>query len=1573
MPLHELEQALQAAPPDAPQLRAVLALTLGRWLLAAGDPARAERFLRAALDAVPDLRPAIRLLQRIDEARADVRAIVATLDREIRATRHPREAAALYRERGRIVERHFRDLAAARQCYEAALAATPHDLAIVRSLERVALAAGDLDAFQTALETQADLVEDPRRVAAIFHELALVETRRGGDGRRAGDLLLSALEACGPTPLLVEDMLRIADALGDADLLLRAVELAAEHPGPRRTIALSRAASEFRAHKDAAAATAMLRAAARSAPDHLALWRSVEQTAPAGGRPDFAFEAALAAVRVLGREDAPLRAHAYHRAARIAIRALDRVPEAVAAVRRAIAADPTCVPALWDLRAVLEARGAWAQVLELLRLERSTAEAAGRTGTERADLHVQMGEVLADHLGEHEAARQAFAQALALRPGFRPARDRLERVLYHLGRNRELRDLLREELGQASDARATHLLSILGQLAEDAGDVEEAIATHVALLKRLPEHLPALQRLARILARTGQNDHLIKVTEQEIRLSLRPTRKAKLLHRMGELHLEAGRLDEARAAFEAAIGLVDDHAPSHEALTNVLRRQADHEALVEVLRRRLLYATDAPRRTALRMEIARMLAEQLDRPGEALEELLHLLDRRTRHLTALHAAEGLAARVGRYDTLLDLLARHAQAVQGPRTRALLLHRSAHVRLQRGDDPEAAVGDLVRALDLWPELGVARAQLLQIYERLGRTRELQSFAEGGLDSARSPAQRRALALHLAELTQRPVSAVQYLAEAARTQPSDYVTWARLARAARQARKFGRLAEALGHVAERVAHASPPDHPAHLALLYRIGRAEEAAGNLERADDAYARILDHAPGHALAVRGRRRVKAQRERPAVLVENADETETDGVTRAARFVMAAERAEHLRRFDIARSLAQRAHDAAPSFLPAVLLLSRIEARSEDPAARRRAVSLLDAAAAQAATPGTKARASCRAAEILMQEETDEADRMAAERLATALDAAPDATAPIRGLLRLSARPAPPPIPALGAALRQRIDRLAQQGTLTPSEVKVVASLASTFVGPKATADLLERAIEAAPDPALWTHLAHAKARLERWEEAAAHLEAALAAETSPERRAALDFLAAEAYERSGRPRQALEHLLRAADAGYRSKEALDRALALATAHGDTKRRAEILERLLDFAEGDERIEVLHTLATLFGQTLGQPETATSLMQQILLQRPTDLETLEELHATLLALGRPDEARAAALTSLIQHRAALRDEQARSGADPLPIDLLRAFVRLYTLLRIDDGVLVSTALLEALDAASLSAEARADALSPEPLPLPQPVEGDLIDSIAGDLDGTFILDVLRDLPPPEPPGDVTDGPSGALMPEAAPAVLVGTALARALGVALPPMYVREQPPDAAEVRRLPHPILTVGRRIASAPFVPWARARMARALFRSALGGLRPEPEAVPLLLGIAHHLASQAAPSGDLPPCPEEAASAVEALRKRLAEVARPAELAERAHAFVVRHQEQAGVRLLRTLRAAEDRLAVTLAGDPRPVLTALGRTPVPSTRQRIVDLATFVLSEEHLDLRIRLGYARTIIHPPRKEVAS
>ncbi|MBK8717877.1 MAG: hypothetical protein IPN32_24535 [Deltaproteobacteria bacterium] len=1473
MPLQEVLQALSRTPMGEPQLRAALATTCARWHIVRGETNDAIRHLGHALDMVPDLRPAMRLLHRIYLDRGDVRSAVMYLDQEIRATRHPREAAALYRERGVLVEAYFHDLSAAQQCYQAALKATPRDLAVLRAVERVSLARGDVFWLIANLESQLEVLQDPGLSAGLLHDLAMLEARHRGDLGLAGDLLLGALELVPGHAVLAGDLFRIAEVAGDTELMLHALELEADaRPVGGRAMPLARASLALRDARERQAALQLLQAAAHEQPHCFSLWRSLEELAMGMSRYEVAFDALAGQVRALTpADDAPLRAELFYRIGRLALFRLDRAPEGLAAMRRALKLNPAHVPALEDTGRFLGAGGMWAQLLELVRVEIGGAKNTGISSEELALLHLRAGQLLEERLGELEGARRHY---------------------------------------------------------------ESAMAT-----------------------------------------------TAKLLHRCGELALTLGDRGRARAEFTRALEAVDDHKPAMEALGRLLREDGDWEALVALLRKESLYANDRGRQAALQLEIAAVLAGRLDRADEALTELEALLARWPRHLPALHAAEGLAARLGRADVLLSLLEQHIAAVSGPRTRALLLHRAASLRSAGGDD-DGAVRDLVRALELWPQLGVARARLLRLYEKLGNSRELQAFAEAGLTAERGADDRRAMALQLAELTPKPVVAIQYLGAVAEARPDDYVTQLRLARACGQAGRPSRQAGALTAALSRFEGGVEPGDAGLLALRYRAARAQEGAGNLDAADAGYAAIHDVAPAHTLARRGRLRLK-ERRREASVARSTSELQAAATAaaapaqRAALLTIAAEQHEH--RIDLRAALAaiDMAIEACEGYQPAWHARARILERMGDAPSRDEAIATLERLATMQKDRSHRARTLCRAGALALRTAEDDVVGSRAWTLfAEALTVDPGCDRAFVGLRRARLRTSGPPLedPALGQALQARMMASIADGSLRAASLRELARTALAIAGPELAASMLQTGLPHVEDDAgLHVDLAHAHARRDRWADAVGELDLALAREHSPERRAALHYFAADARERAGAAAAAVEHFLAAAEGGYYPKHAYRNAERIAAVHGDVQRRVSALQGLVNIADGSERAHSLHALAEVHRAQLGQPEVAVDLMRELLLLRPTDVDVALELRRLLLRLGRHEEAAAAALAAVARPARVAAGGRDHPRAPPeTTAQPVLGLLRLFDAAIENDGVYLCAAALEVLAPQLIPAGRSCDELATEPWPLPKPQEGRPFDAFVGDLPHASAFDLLREgvfylgeLPEtPQPTVDLTPSRS---MPANAPVVIAVRAIANAMGVPQPLVFVDAAQEHEIEARLGGAPALVVGRRLAAAPFGAAARDRIGRALLRLSTGGdglhRHTEPTRI-LALCVALCQACGVTLDVTHPYDRAFAQQVAEQLPTRDAMT----HLQETALAFRDASEGLDPLVLRATLAMAEDRAGVLASADPRPALEHLRRTgELVQTRGAM--LVGYLLSDDHIGLRRTLGYVLELNVPRRR----
>jgi len=1590
MPLLEMLQVLSRTPVTEPQLRAVVAVTCARWCVARGEDGEAQRLLTHALELVPDLRPAMRLLYRIFLRRGDIRNSVRYLDQEIRATRHPREAAALYRERGQLVEAHFGDRSAALQCYQAALKATPRDLAVLRSVEAVALTQGNIFALIANLEAQLEVLHDTRAVAAVARDLALLEARHTGDLNLACELLFAAAEAQPGNLSLLGDLSRLAEASGNPELMLRALELEADaRPPEQRAMALTRASLTLRENRERSAAVSLLRAAAQAQPSNISLWRNLEELSMATSRYDVAVEACAGQLKVIGNGDPGLQAELFYRLGKLAMGRLDRVSEGLGAMRRALKLFPGHIPALEDAGRYLIAHDAWAQLLELLKLQVATADDAGLSPEEKAQAQLRAGQVLEENLGELEGARQIYEEAVATCPSFRPALDRLERVNHQLGRIDGLRELYQGELSRGADGpRRVFLLSILARLHAQQGDAPAAIKALVGLLKDFPEHTPSIQLLARLLARAGRARELLQVTEQEIKLTISPVRQAKLLYRSAELALELGDDAQAEASLLQALEILEDHQPSMALLERMLRDRADTRGLVELLRRRLRLAPDPEQQLSLRLEIVHLQLALGDTPA-ALAEIDPILEAWPEHLTTLELGVRLAAATSQPAQRLRYLQQHFAVARGHRTRSLLAYRTALLR----PEPRDAVGDLRRALALWPQLGGGHATHLALAESTSDPNLVRSAARNGLTNDRGAGNRQAFALRLAELatsvppslpteadrlpTGGPARALPYLLAAAAACPRDLGVQLRLARVARTTGRPALAGTALAAAAELLVTPAVPGalHPAIQALRYRAARSFEEAGDAVAAD----RLLGALPeDNALALRARERITAAKGTPGAYRAAASElssfasAEKVPAEKAALLTRAGELLVRAGDLTDARVRLDAAVTACPRYLPALYakacLLEQL-ATSDSPT-RPPGPDLIAAAdtlaqfAAGLRDPAAAYAPLVRAG-LLALRARDPA--RAWKILARALELDPAGAPAFSALWRTREVHGREGAVPLLTSLGKRLDALHAAHTLGTTELRALARLALDSDGPNAAVGLLERGLVLLPGSVgVRVDLARVYARVGRWADATRQLLDAIPDEPAPERKAMLQFLAADAQERAGAPEAAFEHYLAASRGGYNPQRALTAADRIASAIGTVEQRVEVLQLLIHQGDVDERVRSLRALSELFRGPLAKPDRAATLLRELLKLRPANTDVILELYQLLTELGRAEEGRVALQAGIAAQRAILRDRglssTGESTADPLDPEPVLGLLRLFDAAEEPGGVYVCAAILEAIDPDLVPPRRRCDNLKPEPWPLPGPPEKPAPFFVADDAACAAALGLLRagvndlNAMPGAPPPTVNLSQRHSLPPTSS----VGTvtrAIARTLGLGEPLLFLNQGEENAVVAHIGTAPVLLIGKKVNAAPFSPHARDAIGRALLRLTTGGDHLHRHmSDPQVMGVLHGLASCASVELDAV-VPFDRAVA-DTILEALSGAAVPVDFGEDAEALG-RTLDGFSIQLLRDLlRAAEDRAGAIACGDPRVALRDPGRFPNLSIR-RAAGLVAYLVSEEHLALRRLLGY--------------
>lgn len=217
-----------------------------------------------------------------------------------------------------------------------------------------------------------------------------------------------------------------------------------------------------------------------------------------------------------------------HNALGFALLRADRLPEAIAQLKEAIRLDPTYA-------------GAWAN-LGVAMLKQGDASAAAEQMEKAlalspfefdAELYYYLGSARFE-LGQYEAARERFGQALQLRPVYPEAMCSLGNSLRSLGR------------------------------------LSEAEAALRAALRDAPNYAVAWANLGIVLSEIGRSDEAVGAYEQALKCQVGSEADsafaAELYVRLGRLLQQMGRVEAARESFAAALRISPDLSEAREGL-----------------------------------------------------------------------------------------------------------------------------------------------------------------------------------------------------------------------------------------------------------------------------------------------------------------------------------------------------------------------------------------------------------------------------------------------------------------------------------------------------------------------------------------------------------------------------------------------------------------------------------------------------------------------------------------------------------------------------------------------------------------------------------------------------------------------------------------------------------------------------------------------------------------------------------------------------------------------------------------------------------------------------------------------
>jgi tetratricopeptide (TPR) repeat protein len=368
-----------------------------------------------------------------------------------------------------------------------------------------------------------------------------------------------------------------------------------------------------------------------------------------------------------------------------------------------------------------------------------------------------------ERLRDDSSALDAYARLVPLDPSDGEARDRLVEIGSRLDAYARVADVLT----QAADATSAvnlkgEILTRVAVLYEDRlGDRTRAESVYRRVLELDPNDprlsLPAARSLERLYVAVSDNERLADMLRIQIRLEDSATVRGELLARLGELsETVLGDANGAIAAWRSRLDDIPDDDLALSALDRLYQKTERHRELVEVLRRRRDLSNDPDTRRTLLSRSAEVLWKRLDAGPEAIDEYQTLIDEFGPTGPALEALEALFSAAESWDNLADTYTRHLEVAENDVVRLDLFAKLGDLERNKRNDVAAAIEVYRRALSLdtrhapsraalesllgAPDAAVRRevAQILRpLYEAEGEHEKLVRVLEIEVDATEDP--------------------------------------------------------------------------------------------------------------------------------------------------------------------------------------------------------------------------------------------------------------------------------------------------------------------------------------------------------------------------------------------------------------------------------------------------------------------------------------------------------------------------------------------------------------------------------------------------------------------------------------------------------------------------------------------------------------------------------------------------------------------------------------------------------------------------------------------------------------------
>jgi hypothetical protein len=440
---------------------------------------------------------------------------------------------------------------------------------------------------------------------------------------------------------------RTEELLGVYDKLLKHAE---DNEDAAAVAHVAARAASVHAEGDVAAGGPFVRAAfARGAYDDRLLWQAEGEARRAG---DAKLLADVAQVRAARTEDAREKASMLARASE-ALTIDAQTDEAAQVAGEAVTCWPNHPSALLALANARKAQGQFDAAAEALETYALVLEGTARATAARLEAAI----LWQDKVQDAARARDAFDRVLEEDPAHAEAFPRALKALEQLGDTAAERQRIEARLARdASKDVANPLRMRASAIAEQEGDNATARQHLRSVLAVDEAHQDALRGLIRLSKIAGDWPSVADATIRLARHTQDNAERTELLYSLGEVfddHLNAA--PKAETAYKRVMQMAAEDPRPVQRLADLYARQGNGAAEAEMLQALLGREADADKRKTLRIRLAAVLSERLERGDEAETTLASAREEAPTDLDVLRAFARLYMRLRKPEALAELL------------------------------------------------------------------------------------------------------------------------------------------------------------------------------------------------------------------------------------------------------------------------------------------------------------------------------------------------------------------------------------------------------------------------------------------------------------------------------------------------------------------------------------------------------------------------------------------------------------------------------------------------------------------------------------------------------------------------------------------------------------------------------------------------------------------------------------------------------------------------------------------------------------------------------------------------------